>query len=157
MLALCTAVMTLRPFAIAYSNAYSATRRLAGSVISLILCTTPGNNHLFFVVTSCSIPLYSPSVFSRIVTISTLSYNFNDRCPLPIGVANGPLRPILLRCTDSIAFSGIEKRPSGPLTGVTSTRSHSIGTLAAAKIFSTDSDISGPIPSPGIIVTVCID
>ena len=66
---------------------------------------------------------------------------------------------------DAIAASGIAVLPSLRI-GVTSTDSHLIGaysiinsvvnsraTFAAAKIFSTDSDISGPIPSPGINVT----
>ena len=38
------------------------------------------------------------------------------------------------------------------LTGVTSTLSHSMGTLAALKIFCTAAEISGPMPSPGINV-----
>lgn len=43
-----------------------------------------------------------------------------------------------------------------PLTGVTSSISHWIGTPATSKIFCTDAEISGPIPSPGMRVTVRI-
>ena len=44
--------------------------------------------------------------------------------------------------------------PSGFLTGVTSTDSQEMGASAAAKIFWTEAAISGPIPSPGMSVTV---
>ena len=67
---------------------------------------------------------------------------------------------------EAIALSGIAVLPSFRM-GVTSTDSHLIGhytiiivlqsvsfTFAASKIISTLSEISGPIPSPGIIVTV---
>lgn len=53
---------------------------------------------------------------------------FKERWPFPIGVARGPLSPILFARTDSMAFGGIPNFPSGYLTGVTSTMSHSIGT-----------------------------
>lgn len=72
-----------------------------------------------------------------------------------------------------MAPCGIPNLPSGFLTGVTSTVSHSYiitinnhflrvhtnqlltrGTLATAKIFWTAAEISGPIPSPGIKVTL---
>jgi len=91
-------------------------------VMSFMDWTTPGTtwvqsgycyNREYF-LTSCSIPLYSPSVFSLISTVSTLSYlvlypcidlqgrrlayklnvrrsvKFRETCPLPIGVASGP-------------------------------------------------------------------
>jgi len=72
-------------------------------------------------------------------------------------VARGPFRPILFFSTDSIALGGIPNFPSGYFTGVTSTTSHSMGTFAAAKIFWTEAEISGPIPSPGMRVTVVAD
>ena len=57
MLALCTAVTVLRLFSSAYSKAYCAVRRDFTAVMTFKLSTTPGT-------TSCSKPLYSPSVFS---------------------------------------------------------------------------------------------
>ena len=156
--------------------------------------------------TVCSMPEYSPSVFSLIVMMSTSSYGvlkpsidlhgrtlanklnclwvknkrmcwnysncvklvllvldwdatylrrarLRDWCPLPTGVASGPLSPMRVAPTDSITLLGMRILPSTPLTGVTSTGSHSIGALAASNIFCTLADISGPMPSPGISVT----
>ena len=57
-----------------------------------------------------------------------LRARFNDLCPFPIGVAKGPFSPTPCLWTESIAACGMWKFPSGPLTGVTSTGSQSIGT-----------------------------
>lgn len=57
-----------------------------------------------------------------------LNARFKDLCPFPIGVISGPFKPILFLFIESIATCGIPNFPSGPLTGVTSTDSHSIGT-----------------------------
>jgi len=82
---------------------------------------------------------------------------FNDRWPLPMGVINGPFNPIVFLLTESMAAWGIPNFPSIPRTGVTSTGSQEIGTWAAAKIFWTAAEISGPIPSPGMRVTVRLE
>jgi hypothetical protein len=72
-----------------------------------------------------------------------LNVKFNETCPFPIGVARGPLSATVFFLTEALTK-----------VGVTSTSSHWIGALAALKMDLTDSAISGPIPSPGIRVTV---
>jgi hypothetical protein len=166
-------------------------------VISLILCTTPG-------ITTCSIPEYSPSVFSRIRTVSTPLYGvlypamerqgrtfakrekvlrrvrLRETWPFPIGVANGPFRAIVFFLTGKAVSRG--HNGGRQCTGVDCVvwdccfsvfenwcyihwfpYNRSLhqpllprNTLAALKMASTLSAISGPIPSPGIIVTVYI-
>lgn len=63
--ALCTATTFFLLFETAYSNAYLAIFNQALLEIILILSLTPGT-------TRCSSPIYSPSVFSLIVTTFTL-------------------------------------------------------------------------------------
>lgn len=81
-----------------------------------------------------------------------LKVKLSETCPLPIGVAKGPFKAIVFFLIDFIDSVGILDLPSTK-TGWTSISSHSIGTLACLKMFLTDSDISGPIPSPGMSET----
>ena len=76
----------------------------------------------------------------------------DERCVERGRTARGPLRAMKFFLTLSIAPSGITVRPSLSI-GVTSTGSHLMGTLAAAKMSLTAWEISGPIPSPSIRVT----
>jgi hypothetical protein len=82
-----------------------------------------------------------------------LNVKFNETCPFPIGVARGPLSATVFFLTEAMASAGMAVLPLTKV-GVTSTSSHWIGALAALKMDLTDSAISGPIPSPGIRVTV---
>jgi hypothetical protein len=82
------------------------------------------------------------------------SATLTERKPEPTGVVIGPLIATLVRRTDSSTCSG-----SGvPYCSITSTpasrRSHSIGTPVAAITVSSAWASSGPVPSPGIKVTV---
>mmetsp|Transcript_7690 Transcript_7690/g.24166 ORF Transcript_7690/g.24166 Transcript_7690/m.24166 type:complete len:214 (-) Transcript_7690:49-690(-) len=166
-----TAVTVLRLCSRAYLNANCAMRSEATRVITLRFSTTPGT-------TSCSKPAYSPSVFSRMVTMSTPVYGvltpgsdrhgrtlayklsalrsvrLSERCPLPIGVANGPFSPTLFRITLLSASSEIRSPPGVTACVEMVWYSQSMGTPAASKIWTTASEISGPIPSPGKMVTV---
>lgn len=54
---------------------------------------------------------------------------------------------------DCTAGSGMVVNPLTKI-GLTSQDSHSMGTFAALKIFFTDLEISGPIPSPSMNETV---
>lgn len=56
-----------------------------------------------------------------------LSARLSDLWPFPTGVASGPLRPTCVLAMESNTFCGIVDFPSGPMTGVTSTGSQSIG------------------------------
>lgn len=171
MAALWTKVTDGLPTLLAYSKANRLIRSLAVRVISLMLCMTPGK-------TSCSMPEYSPSVFSRIIKVSTpsytvftpsmlrhgrtLAYNWNALLrlrlrltwPVPMGVAKGPFKPIPVSRRRAMVSGGIPIRPSGSLVGVTGTMSQVMGTFAALKTFCTASEISGPMPSPGMRLTV---
>ena len=66
-----------------------------------------------------------------------------------------PLRPSLLRLSEAIDYLNSSSVCFPPVsTPVTSTCSHSIGTLSALKISLTDSETSAPTPSPSILIRI---
>jgi hypothetical protein len=70
-----------------------------------------------------------------------------------LGVARGPFKATVLPLMLLMASSGITVFPFFKM-GVTSTSSHTIGTLAAEKIDLTDSAISAPIPDGQFVFNI---
>mmetsp|Transcript_19096 Transcript_19096/g.57673 ORF Transcript_19096/g.57673 Transcript_19096/m.57673 type:complete len:228 (+) Transcript_19096:1115-1798(+) len=170
------AVTVFLLFSSAYSNAYCAVRRDFSAVITLRDSTTPGT-------TSCSSPLYSPSVFSRMTTMSMFSCrvlrpgmekpctrltcrsSFLRSCTfrlcvlvvLSSAVKSVPLRQVPLRLMEARMSSGTKSLGSpksfDPLT--LSNRSQMMGAPSASTTLVTESVTSGPMPSPGMRVTTC--
>ena len=150
MVPLCSTRSCFLPVSSAYLNANLRTLSEASRVMSFTLCATPS-------MTRCSMPEYSPSVFSRMSNISTFSYGvlyptidlqgltlakrlkvlrrvrFNETCHFPTGVANGPFKATPFLRILSMAGAGMGTVPSTK-TGVISIGSHLMGTFAAAKI-----------------------
>ena len=168
MLALWNTEIFLRPRSLAYRNANSAMRRLANSVATFKLVTTPG-------VISFSMPAYKPSVFSRTTTRSTFSKRvvtpaklrmgrtapykpsvlrnatFTLEKPVPTGVVHGPFKATRCsRMAASVDSGKVLLEPPCTAASPASWRSHWMSTLAAAKMRHTAAETSGPIPSPGI-------
>ena len=66
-----------------------------------------------------------------------------------------PFKPILFRFSDAMdSLKSSSECLSPESTPLTSTCSHSIGTLSALKTVLTDSATSAPMPSPGMSVAV---
>ena len=87
---------------------------------------------------------------------SLRSATFTLRKPLPTGVVIGPLIATLVRriesstcCGSGVPYSSITSRPA-------SCTSQTMGTLVAAITVSSAAASSGPVPSPGIRVTVYV-
>ena len=76
------------------------------------------------------------------------------RKPPPMGVVIGPLMATLVRRMDSSTCSGSGVPYSSMTSTPASRRSHSMGTPVAATTVSSAAASSGPVPSPGIKVTV---
>src|SRR5688572_6214182 len=79
------------------------------------------------------------------------------RKPLPTGVVIGPLIATRVRATESRTYLGSGVPCFGMTSAPASTVSHSIFTPVASTIRRIASVSSGPVPSPGIRVTVRID
>src|SRR5579859_2168480 len=143
------------------------------SVMILMASTTPGT-------TSCSRPTYSPSVFSRTMIKSTPGH-FDSRPgrflmgrklakrskvlrsvtlmllkPPPMGVVTGPFRASLLRSIESYSSLGIYSPLISNASAPAAKRSHSHLIPVASRIRITACVTSGPMPSPGISVTLCL-
>src|SRR5438309_2378401 len=87
---------------------------------------------------------------------SLRSATFTERKPLPSSVVRGPLRPTLLRRMDSRAAGG-NGVPHFAIAGTPiSWRSHSTFTPVASIARRVASTISGPVPSPGMRVILCV-
>ena len=128
----------------------------------------------------CSIPEYNPSVFSLTITKSISSYldliplklftglkftykskvclsvTFTLLNPFPTGVVTGPFIAILFLFIASITCSGSGVPYSSMTPAPASTFSHSISTPVDSTTFTIAAATSGPIPSPGISVTLYI-
>ena len=106
----------------------------------------------------------SPLVFPKVL------HKVSGFSQVKIGTEDTPFSPILFFCMEWMTSSGTVTCPSGVLTGATLTQSHATGTylprhcndqrmnwstFAALKMLITASDISGPIPSPLMSVTLC--
>jgi len=127
--------------------------------------------------TQCSTPEYSPSVASRTTTRSVSgnrvpspaiaragrtdakrssswrSATLTERNPLPIGVVIGPLSATRFFRTDSRTSSGSGVPRARIAFSPASTTSQSIETPVASVTTRAAFVTSGPIPSPGIMVT----
>ena len=173
MLALWMEWIFLRPCLRAYSNANLAMRVEPFSVMTLMLSTTPGT-------TSCSRPTYSPSVFSRTMIRSTpghfvsrpgrlrMGRKFAKRSnclrrvtlmllnPPPMGVVTGPLSATLLRAMESLRSAGMYSPKISKASAPAAKRSHSHLMPVASRMRTTACVTSGPMPSPGMRVTLWV-
>src|SRR5688572_5056454 len=139
----------------------------------LRLSTTPGT-------ITCSRPAYRSSVFSRTIIRSTFvqreatpgrfltGRRFAYRSsalrsptltlvnPSPIGVVHGPLSATLFRVIESSSSAGSVWPVFSNAVTPASCRSQSIATPVASSTDVTAAVTSGPMPSPGINVSVCV-
>ena len=76
--------------------------------------------------------------------------------PVPIGVVTGPFSATLLRRIESMSSTGSACPVRSNETTPAWKRSHSIDTPEAARIRRTASVTSGPMPSPGMSVILCV-
>src|SRR5215472_6833992 len=76
--------------------------------------------------------------------------------PPPIGVVTGPFKPMPVRSIDSVSALGMYSPYLANASEPAANDSHSILTPEASTMRVAARVTSGPIPSPGINVTLCV-
>src|SRR5215472_209503 len=104
----------------------------------------------------------------RLFTGRKFAYNSNfcrsatliDENPSPTGVVTGPFSATRFCSIDSYSalgmYSPVFANASAPAANVCHSNSTSVAAPAASKTLTTAPETSGPIPSPGINVTLCV-
>ena len=166
----CVAVMEMGLIEMPESGRMTPAPSSAQNWMSLPAASDPSSN---------STPAYRSSEFSRTMVRSTSSYRppapgsettgrrhtykssvlrsatFTLRKPVPTGVVHGPLMATLLRLTASTVSSGNGVPVFSAHAAPASATSHAMSAPAASTTRCIAADVSRPIPSPGISVTVC--